>query len=48
LKDYNIASTILDWIEKNGSDEIIILDVVPSTEAHDQKVFCAAEDLCRI
>jgi len=46
---YSIASAILDWSEKNGSDEIIILDGVPSTEIHDQKAFCAAEeDLCRI
>lgn len=46
---YTIASSILDWCEKNGSEEIIILDGVPSTENHDQKAFCAAEeDLCRI
>jgi len=46
---YSIASAILDWCEKNGSDEIIVLDGVPSKEAHDQKAFCAAEeDLCRI
>ena len=46
---YNIASAILDWAEKNCSDEIIILEGVPSTEAHDQKAFCAAEeDLCRL
>lgn len=46
---YNIASAILDWAEKNRSDEIIILEGVPSTEAHDQKAFCAAEeDLCRL
>ncbi len=46
---YSIASAILDWSEKNGSDEIIVLDGVPSEEPHDQKAFCAAEeDLCRI
>ncbi len=46
---YTIASSILDWGEKNGSEEIIILDGVPSKENHDQKAFCAAEeDLCRI
>ncbi|MGI0027482.1 MAG: proteasome assembly chaperone family protein [Nitrosopumilaceae archaeon] len=46
---YSIASAILDWSEKNGSDEIIVLDGVPSNEAHDQKAYCAAEeDLCRI
>jgi uncharacterized protein len=46
---YSIASAILDWSEKNGSDEIVVLDGVPSKEAHDQKAFCAAEeDLCRI
>jgi uncharacterized protein len=46
---YSIASAILDWSEKNGSDEIIVLDGVPSKEAHDQKAFCAAEeDLCRV
>ncbi len=46
---YTIASAILDWGEKNDSEEIIILDGVPSKENHDQKAFCAAEeDLCRI
>ena len=46
---YTIASSILDWSEKNGSEEIIILDGVPSKDEHDQKAFCAAEeDLCRI
>ncbi len=46
---YTIASAILDWSEKNGSKEIIILDGVASKENHDQKAFCAAEeDLCRI
>src|SRR5207245_5839967 len=46
---YTIASAILEWGEKNGSEEIIILDGVPSKEKHDQKAFCAAEeDLCRI
>jgi uncharacterized protein len=46
---YTIASAILDWSEKNGSEEIIILDGVPSKENHDQKAFCAAEeDLCRV
>lgn len=46
---YTIASAILEWSEKNGSEEIIILDGVPSKEKHDQKAFCAAEeDLCRI
>ncbi len=46
---YTIASAILDWSEKNGSEEIIILDGIPSKEDHDQKAFCAAEeDLCRI
>jgi uncharacterized protein len=46
---YSIASAVLDWSERNGSEEIIILDSVPSNEAHDQKAFYAAEeDLCRI
>lgn len=46
---YSIASAILDWSEKNGSDEIIVLDGIPSKEEHDKKAFCAAEeDLCRI
>jgi len=45
---YDIISTILDWIEKKGSHEIVILDGVAST-THDDKAFCAAEeDLCRI
>ena len=45
---YDIISTILNWAEKKGSHEIVILDGVAST-AHDDKAFCAAEeDLCRI
>lgn len=46
---YTIASSILDWAEKNGSKEIVVLDGVASKESHDNKAFCAAEeDLCRI
>jgi len=45
---YDIVSTILDWAEKNGSHEIVILDGVAS-KSHDDKAFCAAEeDLCRV
>ena len=45
---YTIASSILDWAEKKGSNEIIILDCVASKK-HDSKAFCAAEvDLCRV
>ena len=45
---YTIASTILDWAEKKGSNEIVILDGVAS-DKHDKKAFCAAEvDLCRV
>ncbi len=45
---YTIASAILDWAEKNGSNEIIILDGIASNK-HDKKAFCAAEaDLCRV
>jgi len=45
---YDIISTILDWAEKKGSHEIVILDGVASA-AHDDKAFCAAEDdLCRV
>ena len=45
---YTIASAILDWAERHGSNEIVILDGVASKK-HDNKVFCAAEaDLCRI
>ena len=45
---YDIVSTILDWAEKKGSHEIVILDGVAST-THDKKEFCAAEeDLCRV
>jgi len=45
---YDIISTILNWAEKKGSHEIVILDGVAST-THDDKAFCAAEeDLCRI
>lgn len=46
---YTIASSILDWAEKNGSKEIVVLDWVASKESHDNKAFCAAEeDLCRV
>ena len=46
---YSIASSILDWAEKNGSKEIVVLDGVASKESHDNKAFCAAEeDLCRV
>jgi len=45
---YDIISTILEWAEKNGSHEIVILDGVAS-KTHDDKAFCAAEeDLCRV
>jgi len=44
----DIVNKILDWAEKNGSHEIVILDGVAST-SHDDKAFCAAEeDLCRV
>jgi uncharacterized protein len=39
---YTLVSSILDWAEKNGSKEIVILDGVASTE-HDDKAYCAAE-----
>lgn len=43
-----IASTVLDWAEKKGSKEFVILDGV-ANQQHDNQVFCAAEeDLCRI
>lgn len=46
---YTIVSEILDWAEKNGSREIVILDGVASENEHDNKAFCAAEeDLCRV
>ena len=46
---YTIASSILDWAEKYGSKEIVVLDGVASKENHDQRAFCAAEeDLCRV
>ena len=45
---YTIASAILDWAERHGSNEIVILDGVASKK-HDNKAFCAAEvDLCRV
>ena len=45
---YDIISTILDWAEKKGSHEIVILDGVANA-THDDKAFCAAEeDLCRV
>ena len=44
---YSLVSAVLDWAEKNGSKEIVILDGVASTE-HDSKAYCAAkEDLVR-
>jgi uncharacterized protein len=45
---YNIAMAILDWAEKKGSNEIIVLDGVASKK-HDGNAFFAAEvDLCRV
>jgi len=45
---HDIVNTILDWAEKNGSHEIVILDGVAS-KTHDGKAFCSAEeDLCRV
>ena len=45
---YDIISTILNWAEKHGSHEIVILDGVAAA-THDNKAFCAAEeDLCRV
>ena len=45
---HDIVNTILDWAEKKGSHEIVILDGVASA-THDDKAFCAAEeDLCRV
>ena len=45
---HDIVNTFLDWAEKKGSHEIIILDGVAS-KGHDDKAFCAAEeDLCRV
>ena len=45
---HDIVSTILNWAEKNGSHEIVILDGVAAA-THDDKAFCAAEDdLCRV
>ena len=45
---YNIAMAILDWAEKKGSNEIIVLDGVADSK-HDGETFFAAEvDLCRI
>jgi uncharacterized protein len=44
---YSLVSAVLDWAEKKGSKEIVILDGVASTE-HDNKAYCAAkEDLVR-
>ena len=45
---YNIAMAILDWAEKKGSNEIIVLDGV-ADKKHDGNTFFAAEvDLCRV
>ncbi len=40
---YSIVSSILDWAAKKGSNEIVILDGVASSE-HDNKAYCAAEE----
>jgi uncharacterized protein len=40
---YTLVSSILDWAETNGSNEIVILDGVASTD-HDGKAYCAAEE----
>jgi len=40
---YSIVSSILDWADKKGSKEIVILDGVASEE-HDEKAYCAAEE----
>ena len=46
--EFNIAMAILDWAEKKGSTEIIVLDGVAASK-HDGETFFAAEvDLCRI
>ncbi len=45
---YTIVAGILDWAERNGAGEIVILDGV-SSDKHDGKAYCAAEeDLCRV
>ncbi|NJK77662.1 MAG: proteasome assembly chaperone family protein [Nanoarchaeota archaeon] len=45
---YSLVSAVLDWAEKKGSKEIVILDGIPSEE-HDNKAYCAAkEDLIRM
>jgi len=45
---YNIAMAILDWAEKKGSNEIVVLDGV-ADKKHDGNAFFAAEvDLCRV
>ncbi|MDA0755770.1 MAG: PAC2 family protein [Crenarchaeota archaeon] len=45
---YNIAMAILDWAEKKGSNEIIVLDGV-ADKKHDGNTFFAAEvDMCRV
>jgi uncharacterized protein len=44
---YSLVSAILDWVDKKGSKEIVILDGIASDE-HDDKAYCAAgEDLIR-
>ncbi len=40
---YCLVSGILDWAEKKGSKEIVILDGVAGIE-HDDKAYCAAEE----
>ena len=45
---YNIAMALLEWAEKKGSTEIIVLDGVADIK-HDGEAFFAAEvDLCRV
>ena len=44
---YSLVSAILDWVDKKGSKEIVILDGI-ANEEHDDKAYCAAgEDLIR-
>jgi uncharacterized protein len=44
---YSLVSAILDWADKKGTKEIVILDGIAS-EVHDDKAYCAAgEDLIR-
>jgi len=46
---YSLVDKVLEWAEKKGSKEFVLLDGVASDKGHDDKAFCAAEeDMCKV